>query len=112
MTTPLTPTVIGLTPLASVTGGSLPVVVVALVLFAVAAVLALLVTYRLVRGYQQTRSRPHLQLAVGVFLLATGPLLIRIVASNLPTIAPGTRIVAASLSELAGLLVILYTIHR
>jgi hypothetical protein len=94
-----------------VTGGSALLVIAAFLLLAVASVLSVLVTYRLARGYVRTGTRPLLYLAIGIFLLTAAPTAIRLAFTNLAT-ATAYRTLAASASELLGLLLILYTIHR
>jgi len=94
-----------------VTGGSALLVLAVFLLLAAATVLSVLVTYRLVRGYRQTGTRPLLYLAVGIFLLTAAPTAIRLAFTNLAA-APAYRTLAASASELLGLLAILYTINQ
>lgn len=93
-------------------GGSTVVGVLALLLFAIAAVLAVLVTYRFIQGYKRSRARPILFLAVGMFLLAPAPLFLRLIAGNVPIVPPAVRILGATAFEAAGLLVILAVIYR
>lgn len=95
----------------TVTGGSPLLVLAAFLLLGAASVLSVLVTYRLARGYLRTGTRPMLYLAVGIFLLTVSPTAIRLVFTNVAA-APADRTLVASASELLGLLVILYTIHR
>ncbi|ADQ66574.1 DUF7521 family protein [Halogeometricum borinquense] len=94
----------------SVTGGSAPVVLSVFTLFAASLVLSVLVTYRFARGYLRTGTRPLLQLAVGMLLLAVVPILLR-VSLTTAGIDSNMRILATSVSELFGLLTILYTIY-
>jgi len=94
-----------------VTGGSLAVAAAALVTFFVALTLSVVVTYQCVRGYRQSRRRPMLLLAVGVFLLASAPMFLRLVLGNLDAVTPATRIFVVAVTELAGLLTILYVVY-
>jgi hypothetical protein len=95
-----------------VTGGSPLVVGAAFVTFAVALVLSIAVTYRFVEGYRRTGTRPLLQLAVGMFLLTAAPMFLRLAMTNLGDVPDAVRVLAAGVSELLGLLTILYTIYE
>ena len=95
----------------SVEGGSTPVVLAALVTFFVATVLAVLVTYRFVEGYRRTRARPIMWLAVGMFLLAPGPMFIRLLAGNVAAVPLEAQLLLGTVSELCGLLVVLYAVY-
>lgn len=95
----------------SVEGGSAMVGVLALLMFAIAAVLAVLVTYRFVQGYMRSRTRPILLLACGMFLLAPAPLFLRLIAGNVLIVPPTVRILGATALEAAGLLIILAVIY-
>lgn len=93
-------------------GGSALVVGLVLVTFVVAAVLSLAIAYRLSVGYRGSGDRSMLAIAVGLLLLTTVPTAIRIVV---PTALGGydaLRVLAATSSELLGLLAILYAIRR
>lgn len=96
----------------SVEGGTAAAGVLAVLTFFVAAGLSVLVTYRFVRGYLRSRSRPILALAVGMFLLAPAPMFIRLVAGNVLDVAGPVRVLAATTAEAAGLLVILAVVYR
>ncbi len=96
----------------TVEGGETVTTVAALVTFLVATALAVLVTYRFLRGYVRSRSKPVLQLAVGMFLLAPAPMFIRLVAGNVLVVAPPVRVVSTATVEVAGLLIILGVIYR
>lgn len=109
--TALAPPTAALGPV-EVTGGSALLVAAVFLLLAAASVLSVLVTYRLARGYLRTGTRPLLYLAVGVFLLTAAPTAIRLAFTNLAAAPTAYRTVAASASELLGLLAILYTIYR
>ncbi|ELZ23346.1 hypothetical protein C477_02324 [Haloterrigena salina JCM 13891] len=92
-------------------GGSTPVVLAAIVTFLAATVLAVLVTYRFVEGYRRTKARPILWLAVGMFLLAPGPMFLRLLAGNVAAIPLSAQLLVTTLSELCGLLAILYAVY-
>ncbi|SDK44483.1 DUF7521 family protein [Natronorubrum texcoconense] len=109
---PLEPSMLVSLPLqVDVEGGSTPVVLAAVVTFFVATVLAVLVTYRFVEGYRRTRARPILLLAVGMFLLAPAPMFVRLLAGNLEAVPLAAQLLLTTLSELCGLLVILYVVY-
>ena len=95
----------------TVEGGSTPVVLAAVATFFAATVLAVLVTYRFVEGYRRTRARPILLLAVGMFLLAPAPMFLRLLAGNVDPVPLSARLLLTTLSELCGLLVILYVVY-
>lgn len=94
-----------------VEGGSPLVVLAALATFFVALVLAVLVTYRFVEGYRRTQRRPILLLAVGLFLLAPAPMFIRLLVGNVAAIPLSAQLLTTTLSELCGLLVVLYVVY-
>jgi hypothetical protein len=95
----------------SVTGGSAPMVFAVFTLFAASLVLSGLVTYRFARGYLRTGTRPLLQLAVGMCLLTAVPMLLRVGLTSAGADS-AVRIIAASVSELLGLLAVLYTVYE
>ena len=128
MTRPLGPTSAGVSALDSalaagaalpsagvrfeVVGGSALLVATAFLLLAAATVLSVLVTYRYARGYLESGARPLLGLAVGLFLLTAAPTVLRLAFANAAD-APTWQLTAAtSVSELLGLVAILYTIYR
>jgi hypothetical protein len=95
-----------------VTGGSALLVGVTFLLLAAATVLSLLITYRYARGYLESGARPLLGLAVGLFFLTAAPTFLRLAFANTVD-APTWQLTAAtSVSELLGLVAILYTIYR
>ena len=95
-----------------VTGGPTTVVLLGIVTFLLASLLAVLVTYRFVEGYRRTDSRPVLLLAIGMFFLAPAPMFVRLVTANVDVAPIEVQTLAASLSELTGLLVLLYVVYR
>jgi Na+/H+ antiporter NhaC len=92
-------------------GGSRTVVLLALAGLVLAAALSLLVVYRLVEGYRRNGTRPMLVLGVGLALLVTGPIFLRLALTNVVSVSPATRSVATTASELLGLAAILYAIY-
>jgi hypothetical protein len=92
-------------------GGPLLVVLTGIVTFLVASVLAVIVTYRFIEGYRKTGSRPVLWLAIGMFFLAPAPMFIRLLTANIDAIPLSVQMLVPSLSELTGLVVILYVIY-
>jgi len=95
----------------SVEGGATVTGITALGTFFVATVLAVLVTYRFLQGYLRSRSKPVLLLAVGMFLLAPAPMLLRLIAGNVITVATPIRVLSITAVEAMGLLVILAVIY-
>ena len=96
----------------TVEGGGTATGIAALVAFLVATVLAVLVTYRFLQGYLRSRSKPILLLAIGMFLLAPAPMLLRLVAGNVLTVTTPVRVLSTTAVEAMGLLVILAVIYR
>ncbi|RDZ50429.1 hypothetical protein C5C07_19070 [Haloferax sp. Atlit-4N] len=96
----------------TVESGATVTSIVALITFFVATALAVLVTYRFLQGYLQSRSRPILLLAVGMFLLAPAPMFLRLIAGNIVTVATPVRILSTTTTEAVGLLVILTVIYQ
>lgn len=95
----------------STTGGSLVVIIAAFVTFALAIGLAVLVTYHFVQGYRATQRQPMLFLAIGMFLLAAAPMFIRLWFANVAVGTQSTRVFAVAVSELCGLLTLLYVVY-
>jgi hypothetical protein len=98
-------------PLQTSVGGSQTVVLLALVGLLVAAGLSLVVVYRLLDGYRRNGTRPMLVLGVGLALLVTGPIFLRLTFANLVSVSPSMRSAATTASELLGLAAILYAIY-
>ena len=100
------------TPLqVTVEGGATVTGIAALVTFLVATVLAVLVTYRFLQGYLRSRSKPILLLAIGMFLLAPAPMLLRLVAGNVFSVTTPVRVLSTTAVKAMGLLVILAVIY-
>jgi hypothetical protein len=95
-----------------VVGGAAPTAVAAILVFFVAVVLSVVVTYRYAKGYLQTRQRPMLYLTVGMLLLAPAPMFIRLVVGNVPVVTATERTLVVTVSKLCGLLAILAVVHR
>lgn len=96
---------------ADATGGSVLLVLLALLGLLLTAVLSLWVAYLVVRGYRQNPNRARLYLALGLLLLTTGPIVIRLVFSNLPHLSAVEQSAAANTSKLLGLGAMLYAIY-
>ncbi|KTG09367.1 hypothetical protein AUR64_16440 [Haloprofundus marisrubri] len=92
-------------------GGETAVVVVALLGFVVALLLGIGVAYKLLTGYRRTRTPEMLQLAVGLLLLTTVPILLRVLLPTFTGISPVSRSLLVSGCELSGLLVVLGVIY-
>lgn len=72
-----------LQPAIDATGGSVLVVVLALVGLLLTAALSLVVAYLIVRGYRRNRNRARLYLAIGLVLLTTGPIVIQLLLTKI-----------------------------
>jgi hypothetical protein len=99
------------TPLQTVTGGSAVIVLLVFAALFVATVLSLYLAARLYRGYKKARQPGMLLLGVGLVLFATMPILLRLLLSNVPDVPATTRSIAATASQLVGLLIILGVIY-
>jgi hypothetical protein len=95
----------------NVVGGAAPTAVAAIVVFFVAVVLSVLVTYRYARGYLRTRQRPLLFLTAGMLLLAPAPMFLRLVLGNVAVVTGTERTLIVTASRLCGLLAILSVVH-
>lgn len=93
-------------------GGAAPTAVAAILVFFVAVVLSVVVTYRYMKGYLRTRRRPLLYLAVGMLLLAPAPMFVRLVAGNVGVVTATERQFVATASRLCGLVAILTVVYR
>jgi Na+-driven multidrug efflux pump len=92
-------------------GGSVVVVVLTLIGTALTAVLSLVLAYRVIRGYRRNRSRARLSLALGLVLLTTVPILLQFVLATFTDILDVGRALATTVSELLGLVAMLYAIY-
>jgi hypothetical protein len=93
-------------------GGAPPTALAAIVVFFVAVVLSVLVTYRYAKGYLRTRQRPLLVLTAGMLLLAPAPMFIRLVLGNVAVVTGTERTLIVTVSKLCGLLAILSVVSR
>lgn len=97
--------------LQTATGGQTTVVLLVFVALGLATLLSLYLAVRLYRGYRETGGTGTLLLGVGLVLLTTVPILLRLVLSNVPAIGVATRTLAATVCQLLGLLVILGVVY-
>jgi hypothetical protein len=104
------PAPVSLSPLQTTTGGSAAVVLLAFVALFVATVLSVYLALRLYRGYRAGGSRAMLGLLIGLVSLTTVPFVLRLVLTNVGGVPPTTRSIAATTSQLIGLLVILMVV--
>jgi uncharacterized membrane protein len=98
-------------PLQTATGGSTTVVLLVFAALFVAAVLSLYLARRLYDGYRARGGRSRLLLGVGLVLVTTVPILLRLVLSNLPAVDATTRSLAVTGCQLVGLLLVLGVIY-
>lgn len=98
-------------PLQTATGGATVIVLLAFIALFVATILSLYLAVRLYRGYRTGGGRGMLGLLVGLVLLTTVPFVLRLVLTNIGGIAPTTRSLVATSSQLVGLLVILRVVY-
>jgi len=96
---------------AATVGGSRSVALLALAGLLLAAVLSVVVVSRLVAGYRRNGTRPMLVLGVGLALLVTGPIFLRLAFANVVGVSPVVRSLVTTGSELLGLAAILYAIY-
>lgn len=94
------------------TGGSTTLVLLAFATLFVATLLSLYVAVRLFRGYRTSGSPAMLRLFAGLVLLTTVPILLRLTLSNVGGVPATTRALAATTSQLLGLLVILGVVYE
>lgn len=98
-------------PLQTTTGGSPALVLAAFVALAVATLLSIYLAVRLYRGYRAGGGPGMALLGLGLVLLTTVPMVLRLVLANVPDVAPTTRAVAVTASQLCGLLLIVVVIY-
>ena len=96
----------------SVTGGTPVTALLAILVFFIAIILSVLVTYKYAQGYFATRQRPVLYLAVGMLLLAPVPMFIQLLVGNITVLTEAERRFIVTLSKLCGLLLILGVVHQ
>lgn len=105
------PTAVGGVLQTGTAGGSPTVVLSVFVALFVATVLSLYLAARLYRGYRAGGGTGMLVLGVGLVLLTTVPMVLRLLLSNVPGIAPTTQELVATACQLLGLLVILGVVY-
>ncbi|MFH5799848.1 hypothetical protein [Haladaptatus sp. CMAA 1911] len=93
------------------TGGSPLVVALSLFCLFLTAVLSLAVAGLVIRGYRRNRDGARLWLALGLILLATGPIVVQLLLTNLTGISAVGRSAAANASKLLGLGAMMYAIY-
>ena len=98
-------------PLQTTTGGDPAVVLAALGALFVATVLSLYLALRLYRGYRDGGQPGMAALGVGLVLLTTVPMTLRVVLATIPDVDGTTRVLAVTASQLAGLLLILGVVY-
>ncbi|ESP90046.1 hypothetical protein [Candidatus Halobonum tyrrellensis] len=99
-------------PLATTaTGGSPTLVLLVFAALFAATLLSLYLATRLYRGYRAGGGRGMLGLFVGLVLLTTVPILLRLVLTNVGGVPATTRALAATTSQLLGLLVVLGVVY-
>lgn len=108
---PSYPTTLISDPLQTATGGATVVVLLAFVARFVATILSLYLALRLYRGYRDGGGDAMLGLLVGLVLLTTVPFVARLVLTNVGGVAPTTRSLVATASQLLGLLVVLTVVY-
>lgn len=103
---------VGKSALQTATGGSAAVVLLAFTALFVATILSVYLALRFYRGYRRGGSRAMLGLLIGLVLLTTVPFVLRLVLTNVGGVAPTTRSILATGSQLTGLLVILTVVYN
>jgi hypothetical protein len=111
MTATATTLAIGSVPLQTTTGGSATIVLLAFAALFSATVLSLYLALRLYRGYRAGGNHDMLVLGIGLVMLTTVPILVRLVLSNVPDVGATTRATVATASQLLGLLLILEVVY-
>ncbi|WP_226482330.1 hypothetical protein [Natrinema amylolyticum] len=92
-------------------GGATTVAIAVFVGQLVAFAIACWIAKRTYDGYRESRRRPLLWLAIGIALLAAVPTILRFLLPTVVGASSVTTTVLASLSEVAGLTAILYTVY-
>jgi uncharacterized membrane protein len=98
-------------PLQTATGGSTTLVLLVFAALFVATLLSLYLARRLYDGYRARGGRSRLLLGVGLVLVTTVPILLRLVLSNLPGVDATVRSLAVTGCQLVGLLLVLGVIY-
>ncbi|MDG5818550.1 hypothetical protein [Natronococcus sp. A-GB7] len=97
-------------PLSTV-GGSPTVIALVFLSLVLATLLSVYLALRLYRGYRAGGGRAMLLLGVGLVLLTTVPLLLRLALSNVGSVAVVWQETIVTACQLVGLVVILGVIH-
>lgn len=97
--------------LQTASGGSTTLVVLVFVALFVATGLSVYLALRLYRGYRTGGGSAMLALLIGLVLLTTVPFTLRLLLSNVGRIDTATRALAATSSQLVGLLIILSVVY-
>lgn len=92
-------------------GGPVAIVVATLLVLTLGFLLSVWIAWRLYAGYRGSGDRSMLALAAGLVLLTTVPTTVRVVVPTAFGGPPAVRILGASASEVAGLVVILLAIR-
>jgi hypothetical protein len=93
------------------TGGPPTLVVAVFATLLVATALSVYLAVRLYRGYRTAGDPARFRLLVGLVLLTTVPLLVRLLLSNVGGVPATTRELLATASQLLGLLVVLGVVY-
>jgi hypothetical protein len=106
--------IVGVAPasvLESTVGGSPTVIALVFLSLVLATLLSVYLALRLYRGYRAGGGRAMLLLGVGLVLLTTVPLLLRLALSNVGSVAVVWQETIVTACQLLGLVVILGVIH-
>ncbi|RQG98598.1 hypothetical protein EA472_17230 [Natrarchaeobius oligotrophus] len=95
----------------STVGGAPELVALVFASLVLATVLSIYLAVRLYRGYRTGGGRGMLLLGIGLVLLTTVPMVLRLVLSNVPAIETAWQETIVAASQLLGLLLILGVIH-
>lgn len=97
--------------LQSTVGGDPGIILLVFLSLFLATLLSIYLAFRLYRGYQSGGEPGMLFLGIGLVLLTTVPMLLRLLLSNVPFIETTWQEIIATACQLLGLLVILGVIH-
>ena len=93
------------------TGGTPELVILVFVALFVATGLSIYLAIRLYQGYRAGGTVGMLLLGIGLVLLTTVPMVLRLLLSNVPVVEPTMREILVMTTQLLGLLVILGVIY-
>lgn len=105
------PAASALAPLQTTTGGDPTVVLLALAALFVATILSIYLALRLYRGYRDGGAPGMALLGVGLVLLTTVPMVLRVALGSVPGLGGTTRLLLVTASQLLGLLLILGVVY-